>query len=73
MKVMFLDESGDHSLAKIDPQYPLFVLGGIIVDHAYAVGELTERLQRFKRDLFGSSAATGQRIRPGPALAVPSL
>ena len=31
MKVLFLDESGDHSLAKIDPQYPLFVLGGIIV------------------------------------------
>ena len=31
MKVLFLDESGDHNLAVIDPQYPLFVLGGVIV------------------------------------------
>lgn len=50
---MFLDESGDHSLTKIDPQYPLFVLGGIITDRDYAEGEMTERLQRFKRDIFG--------------------
>jgi len=34
--VMFLDESGDHSLTRIDPQYPMFVLGGIIVDREYA-------------------------------------
>ena len=26
MKVMFLDESGDHSLVKIDSSYPMFVL-----------------------------------------------
>jgi len=32
MKVLFLDESGDHSLNVIDPQYPVFVLGGVIVD-----------------------------------------
>jgi hypothetical protein len=50
---MFLDESGDHSLSKIDPQYPLFVLGGIITNQDYAAGEMTERVQRFKRDLFG--------------------
>lgn len=31
MKVLFLDESGDHNLSVIDPQYPLFVLGGVIV------------------------------------------
>jgi hypothetical protein len=53
MKVLFLDESGDHNLAVIDPQYPLFVLGGVIVDKEYAEGELTERLDRFKRELFG--------------------
>ena len=39
MKVLFLDESGDHNLAVIDPQYPLFVLGGIIVVKEYAEGE----------------------------------
>ena len=29
MKVLFLDESGDHNLSVIDPQYPMFVLGGV--------------------------------------------
>jgi Trm5-related predicted tRNA methylase len=53
MKLLFLDESGDHSLDKIDPQYPVFVLGGIIVDEEYAKGELTQRVQKFKQDLFG--------------------
>lgn len=53
MKVLFLDESGDHNLSMIDPQYPLFVLGGVIVDQSYAEGEITERLELFKRDLFG--------------------
>jgi hypothetical protein len=50
---MFLDESGDHNLTVIDPQYPVFVLGGIIVDQRYADGELDERIRRFKVDMFG--------------------
>ncbi len=29
---MFLDESGNHDLTGIDLQYPVFVLGGVIVD-----------------------------------------
>src|SRR5712692_291096 len=53
MKVMFLDESGDHNLAVIDQQYPLFVLGGIIVDKAYAEGEMTDELDRFKLEVLG--------------------
>lgn len=53
MKIMFLDESGDHNLSIIDPQYPLFVLGGVIVDKNYAEGEMTEKLNRFKRDILG--------------------
>jgi hypothetical protein len=53
MKVMYLDESGDHSLTTIDPQYPMFVLGGVIVDLDYAQGELSERVRQFKLDLFG--------------------
>jgi len=54
MKIMFLDESGDHNLRLIDRQYPLFVLGGIIVDREYAEGELTQKLAAFKRELFGN-------------------
>jgi hypothetical protein len=29
---MFLDESGDHTLKTIDPNDPIFVLGGVIVE-----------------------------------------
>ncbi len=53
MKILFLDESGDHSLSKVDPQYPVFVLGGIISEKEYAEGEMTEEVNAFKRSLFG--------------------
>jgi hypothetical protein len=55
VKILFLDESGDHSLAKIDPQYPVFVLGGIIADRAYAEGEMTRRVEALKIRFFGRS------------------
>lgn len=53
MKVLYLDESGDHSLTAIDPQYPVFVLGGVILDFAYAAGEVEEKIRTLKRDTFG--------------------
>ncbi|HEY3761930.1 MAG TPA: DUF3800 domain-containing protein [Verrucomicrobiae bacterium] len=53
MKVLFLDESGDHNLTVIDPQYPLFVLGGVIIDKDYAENELTREVNTFKQELFG--------------------
>ena len=52
MKIMFLDESGDHSLEVIDPQYPMFVLAGVILDQEYAQGELVDRLTEFKGKFF---------------------
>jgi len=54
VKVLFLDESGDHNLLAIDPQYPIFVLGGVILDKEYAEGELTRRMNIFKQKLFGT-------------------
>jgi hypothetical protein len=54
MKILFLDESGDHNLSIIDSQYPLFVLGGIIVDKEYAENQLTESVNKFKKDMFGT-------------------
>lgn len=53
MKTLFLDESGDHNLSVIDPSYPLFVLGGVIMDSDYARDVLTPRMGEFKRQLFG--------------------
>lgn len=32
MKILYLDESGCDNIKKIDPTYPIFVLGGVIVD-----------------------------------------
>ena len=52
MKVMFLDESGDHNLTRIDPQYPVFVLGGVIMDADYAAGPLREAVDDFKSEIF---------------------
>lgn len=53
MKVMFLDESGDHNLEVVDPQYPVFVLAGVIMDLSYAQHEAERELAQFKQDLFG--------------------
>ena len=53
MKVLFLDESGDHNLAVIDTNYPVFVLGGVIVDQEYAEGPLVEAFNQLKLNLFG--------------------
>lgn len=49
---MYLDESGDHNLEKIDPRYPLFVLGGIIVDRTYARTVMRRKIRRLKLDYF---------------------
>ena len=54
-KILFLDESGDHNLTLIDPQHPIFVLGGVIANRDYALGEMTEKWDAFKKDLFGTA------------------
>ncbi len=53
MLLLFIDESGDHSLDVIDPQYPLFVLGGCIVESDYYESVLIPRLNEYKYKLFG--------------------
>ena len=52
MLVLFLDESGDHSLDKIDPQYPVFVLGGCIVDLDYHERHIVSEVKKFKNKVF---------------------
>ena len=53
MHVLYLDESGDHQVKLIDPAYPVFVLGGVIMDEAYARTVATEAIAEFKRQFFG--------------------
>ncbi len=53
MKVTYLDESGDHNLKKINPNYPIFVLGGVIADRAYVRNVIEPRMRQFKQQYFG--------------------
>jgi len=53
MKTLFIDETGDHNLSKIDKSYPIFVLSGVIVDSAYHDDILTKKLAAFKVKHFG--------------------
>jgi hypothetical protein len=52
---MFLDESGNHSLDAIEPDYPVFVLGGVIVDRTYCRAVVEPRIRKLKEDFFGTS------------------
>lgn len=52
--VVFLDESGDHSLSKIDPQYPMFVLAGCVFEMGYYEDVVVPEIKAFKKDLLGS-------------------
>ncbi len=54
MKVLYIDETGDHSLSKIDKSYPIFLLSGVIVDEDYHNGELSASLDTFKLRHFGT-------------------
>lgn len=53
-KILFLDESGDHSLSIIDPQFSVFVLCGAIFEEEYHRDTAAERLDAFKMKLFGN-------------------
>lgn len=54
MKVMFLDESGDHDLEKIDKSYPIFCLAGCIVNFEYYSKTLEKMVDEVKIKHFGT-------------------
>lgn len=55
MKILFLDESGDDNMSDIDKmEYPMFVLGGVIMSKDYIDDTLTDELDSFKEDFFGT-------------------
>ena len=60
MKTLYFDESGNHNLRKIDPDYPVFVLGGVIVGDRYAKTVLESDVERFKLRWFGSTKSVLQ-------------
>lgn len=52
-KIMFLDESGDHSLDKIDNSYPMFILAGCIFDLDYYSKIAEPKINELKIKHFG--------------------
>jgi hypothetical protein len=51
--IAYVDESGDHSLESIDPQYPIFVLTFCIFRKLDYAARVTPSVQRFRLDHFG--------------------
>lgn len=51
--LVFVDESGDHELIKIDPQYPVFVLLFVILRKDDYVERICRDLQQFKFEFWG--------------------
>lgn len=54
MKVLYLDESGDHSLIKIDEQFPVFCLAGSIVDIEEFQKNTSPKIDHLKERYFHS-------------------
>ena len=52
--IAFLDECGDHSMEKIDRDFPLFVLAAVIVERRAYIEEIIPRLNHFKLTYLGS-------------------
>lgn len=55
--VVFVDESGDHSLEFINPEYPVFVLAFCIIPVGEYVERITPAVRRLKFELFGHDMA----------------
>ena len=51
--VVYVDESGDHSLTSIDQQYPVFALSFCVVSKAEYISKVVPALQDFKFKYWG--------------------
>lgn len=54
--VVYVDESGDHSLASIDADYPVFVLAFCIFHKRHYAEKIIPALEKFKFNFFGHDA-----------------
>jgi len=51
--IVYVDESGDHSLWSVDPQYPLFVLAACVFSKQNYARQVTPAVQELKFRFFG--------------------
>lgn len=54
--VVYVDESGDHSLASINPDYPVFVLAFCIFHKRHYAERVIPSVEKFKFNYFGHDA-----------------
>ena len=58
VKHLFLDESGSHNLHVVDPDYPVFVLGGVIIDGDARLATVDAAVRTFRTRFFGERDVT---------------
>lgn len=51
--IIYVDESGDHSIGSINPRYPLFVLSFCIVQKEIYANHISPSLRKLKFSIFG--------------------
>ena len=51
---LFIDECGDHNLAKYDPGFPVFTLCGILVSQSN-LNDLNKAFENLKMEIFGNA------------------
>lgn len=51
--IVYADESGDHGMVSIDPQYPVFALTFCVMRKDEYVGAIVPAMQRFKFGIWG--------------------
>jgi Protein of unknown function (DUF3800) len=54
--IIYADESGDHGLRSIDPQYPVFVLAFCVVRKSTYIERIVPAIQRLKFEFWGHDA-----------------
>lgn len=54
--IVYADESGDHGLVSIDPEYPVFALTFCIIRKEEYINVVDPTLQRFKFEFWGHDA-----------------
>jgi len=62
---VYVDESGDHSLTSIDPQFPVFVLAFCLIHKPIYIDQIVPAFQRFKFEFWGHDSVVlhGHEIR----------
>ena len=55
--VVYVDESGDHGMQKVDPHYPIFVLAFCIFYKKYYSEKVVPALEKFKFNNLGMTSS----------------